>query len=341
MSGLIRLDELRKELAALISPVTARLKVGELDALLKYAKAIKASQADQNRIAEVKLRYMRRGGELLAAIPRAQGRERLGLRATLAQSEIAETTAKRWQVMAGIPGDEFESALAAFDDDDLTAAALLEFLKERARAARSGPAAGEYEPSSEADIRCCSMQELLTDANIHPDWIITDPPYPAEFVPLFGELARLSGETPMAVMSGQYHFHEVLSVMVPFRKPRWIMCYLTPGKKHQQFPSKIHTAWKPVILFGGEEWIPDDVFTSTAPDKDHHDWGQSVSGMVSLIERLTHPGQLVCDPFVGGGATAVACATTGRRFIGCDVDEESVNTSRARVREGLDDQRAS
>lgn len=66
-------------------------------------------------------------------------------------------------------------------------------------------------------------------------------------------------------------------------------------------------------------------------DKRFHHWGQSESGMAALVERLTLPGQLVCDPFLGAGTTAVACLTRGRRFIGCDIDGSCVETARGRV----------
>lgn len=48
---------------------------------------------------------------------------------------------------------------------------------------------------------------------------------------------------------------------------------------------------------------------------------------VKLMERLvlTHsnPGQLVVDPFAGLGPTGVAAIKSGRRFVGCDVDQSA------------------
>jgi len=50
-----------------------------------------------------------------------------------------------------------------------------------------------------------------------------------------------------------------------------------------------------------------------------------------FIERITSPGQLVVDPFLGSGTTALACKKLGRRLIGCDVDVNAVATARQRV----------
>ncbi len=40
----------------------------------------------------------------------------------------------------------------------------------------------------------------------------------------------------------------------------------------------------------------------------------------SVIAALTSPGDLVLDPFMGAGTTAVEALATGRRFVGCDLN---------------------
>lgn len=50
-----------------------------------------------------------------------------------------------------------------------------------------------------------------------------------------------------------------------------------------------------------------------------------------LIRTYTLPGELVFDPCVGSGTTAVAAHLTGRRYICGDTSEEYVNIARERV----------
>lgn len=42
-----------------------------------------------------------------------------------------------------------------------------------------------------------------------------------------------------------------------------------------------------------------------------------------FIRLFTQEGDVVLDPFVGSGTTAIACLSTNRRFVGVEVDEES------------------
>lgn len=42
-------------------------------------------------------------------------------------------------------------------------------------------------------------------------------------------------------------------------------------------------------------------------------------------------GKTVLDPFMGSGSTGVACLVTGRRFIGCEIDERIFETAVARI----------
>ncbi len=50
-----------------------------------------------------------------------------------------------------------------------------------------------------------------------------------------------------------------------------------------------------------------------------------------LILLYTKPGDLVLDPFMGAGATAVAATKSGRHFVGYDVSEEYCELARKRV----------
>lgn len=208
--------------------------------------------------------------------------------------------------------------------------------KELAQAQASVDDAKKRKLESVCDLRVCTCKELF-NSGIKPDAVITDPPYPFEFLDCFTELANgcADAEVPLvAVMSGQSYLPEVMRRLCDRLKYRWTLAYMTPGGQAvQQWSAKVNTSWKPVILFGdASEWFG-DVAVSKVNDNDKrfHGWGQSESGIADLVDRLTKPGQLVCDPFLGGGTTAVVSLAMGRRFIGCDMDPAHVEQTRARV----------
>lgn len=49
------------------------------------------------------------------------------------------------------------------------------------------------------------------------------------------------------------------------------------------------------------------------------------------IELLTYRDDVVLDPFVGSGTTAVACLATGRKFIGIEKDEDYFKIAQTRI----------
>src|SRR5205823_1607814 len=51
-----------------------------------------------------------------------------------------------------------------------------------------------------------------------------------------------------------------------------------------------------------------------------------------FIERLTAPGEMVYDPFMGRGTTLLEAALLGRIPIGCDVNPLSVVLTKPRLR---------
>ncbi|HNU53164.1 MAG TPA: DNA methyltransferase [Verrucomicrobiota bacterium] len=196
-------------------------------------------------------------------------------------------------------------------------------------------AAKRQDLAAVCDLRHCSCAELFA-SGVRPDVVITDPPYPKEFLPLYADLAKgcAAAHVPLvAVMVGQTYLPDILAILCAHLTYRWTLAYLTPGGQAvQQWSAKVNTFWKPVLLFGSGDWIG-DVARSDPNDNDKrwHDWGQSQSGMLDLVGRLSAPGQLVCDPFLGAGTTAVAALALGRRFVGCDIDPEALKRATQRV----------
>jgi site-specific DNA-methyltransferase (adenine-specific) len=202
--------------------------------------------------------------------------------------------------------------------------------------------------AGDVEIRHGNLRDALSDLDGQVDAIITDPPYPAEFLDEFDALAELAGRilTPdgvLVAMVGQAHLLDYGERLSRHLSYRWCGAYLTEGPATRVHGRKVSTSWKPLLVFdrGGERsYLARDVFRSVGEDKRHHGWGQSESGTAELVGRFTEAGALVVDPFLGGGTTAVVCRDLGRRFVGCDIDPAAVATARSRVAEGAQDAHA-
>ncbi len=179
--------------------------------------------------------------------------------------------------------------------------------------------------------------EFIQAESVHA--IITDPPYGREHIELYEELAVLADHAlidggSLVVMCGQVILPEILAVMTPHITYHWTMAYLLPGGNVQMYQKKVNNQWKPIIWFTKGKYEGDsltDTVTSKRAAKDDHDWQQSESGIVVLVERFTDPGQVVLDPFLGSGTTGAVAVRMSRRFIGVENSEESYEISAQRL----------
>jgi len=75
---------------------------------------------------------------------------------------------------------------------------------------------------------------------------------------------------------------------------------------------------------------------NTPPTADRQHATQKPIEVMERILRIASPdGGAVLDPFVGSGTTGVACVQTGRKFIGCEIDEKYVEIARRRIAEAV------
>jgi ParB family chromosome partitioning protein len=200
------------------------------------------------------------------------------------------------------------------------------------------------------EIRHGDFREVLGDLRGQVDAIITDPPYLSEYLPLYGELAKLAAELlrphgVLVVMTPHLHLLEVANRMTPHLRYRWICVYHMGDTKANVSEAKVATSWKPLLVltrYDAENlrFVCSDYFSgargnSDGVEKTLHHWQQSLDGFTEIVQRFTEPGDLVVDPFLGSGTTALACLQLGRRFVGCDIDAGAVAIARRRVQHAL------
>jgi ParB-like chromosome segregation protein Spo0J len=182
------------------------------------------------------------------------------------------------------------------------------------------------------DIRRGDFREVLADLPDHSvDIILTDPPYPQEYLPLWDDLGAFAARVlkPTGVLlaySGQLHLPQVLAMLTKHLR-WWWMCaiqhtgasgYIVAGGR------RIMNQWKPLLILTPYNAPPlqvqfHDLIEGGGRQKELHNWEQSTDEAVRILQTFGHPDALVVDPFAGSGSFGHAAQQAGMRFIGAEI----------------------
>jgi hypothetical protein len=334
----------------------------------QYAKAQKLGEDAIRFAQETVMRALRRMGEIDETQPRNPGgrptEKPVPARNGFAEGvEIVEPTPPRTAAdlgisrklrmeavqMASIPEAAFEDFLGK--NRDLSKNKAMRHVREwkadqrRAEYVEPTHVIGDY------DIRHGDLRECLSDLDGTVDAIITDPPYPKEYIPLYEDLSLLANRVLkpktgiLVVMAGHIWLPEIMALLGKHMRYRWVCAYLTLGAHSRVWGAHVNQGWKPVLLYRHPDSIIEDlpivmldVFKSemlgaegVLGGKSDHKWQQDIVGMKKIVEYTSKTDHLVLDPFLGAGTTGVACVDLKRRFVGCDVDTSCVEVSRERI----------
>lgn len=350
MNELVHYNAARTALSTACTIDDAKQIRDKAEALKAYAR--QRSDVEMERwVAEIKLRATVRIGELSSELDGAKNQHALpnggkSKSNVLKEAGISTSAAQRAEQLAANHADvEQYIAEQAAQQKPVTIDAALKRVERIARDRKSEQSRVEKARFEAAmagtevlcNIKLGDFREVLADVS-NVNAIITDPPYPKEFLPLLSDLAAfadrvLTEDGVLAVLMGQTHLPEVYRRLDGGRPYRWTCCYLTPGQGYASHSARVQTNWKPVLLYGGGPRLTDIFRAENANDtaKANHKWGQDFNAFCDLVERLTNKGDTIVDPFCGAGTTLLAAYSKGRHSIGADIDPQSVATSRQRI----------
>jgi site-specific DNA-methyltransferase (adenine-specific) len=147
----------------------------------------------------------------------------------------------------------------------------------------------------------------------------------------------LAGKAPM-------RRHETIVVFCrksPKFNPQKVMGSLTSQNHSKKGYSYCNKASKLYSVDGGVPFVwsaevnphsvlPCDVVGNRDKNK-VHPTQKPVALFEYLVRTYSDPGDLVLDPFAGSGTTAMACKTTGRRYVCVEREHEHVENARLRL----------
>jgi len=191
------------------------------------------------------------------------------------------------------------------------------------------------------DFRLGDFEEVFADIEDGSvDCIITDPPYPIEFIECWTNLSRFAKrvlkENGFCIAySGQMNLPEVINRMSENLTYYWTFAVYHEGLTQIVNGVNLICRWKPILIYqNGRKKLSNtfqDYFISEAREKNEHDWQQSESGVSYLIEMFTNPGELIIDPFAGSGTTLIAAHKMGRNVKGAEIDETTYNIAKSKL----------
>jgi len=184
------------------------------------------------------------------------------------------------------------------------------------------------------------LSNELADSSV--DLVLTDPPYGCEYLPLWRDLARIAARVLkpsgfLVAYSGQLYLRDVMGMLDEHLAYYWLGTVYMPGANCRVWPRKLRQQVKPILVYsngkpGNHRWWTDYIVSPNGHgSKKHHAWGQTVAPFRQLVEWFSNSGNLVLDPLLGGGTTALACLQTGRDCIGYEINPATADIARARL----------
>jgi 16S rRNA G966 N2-methylase RsmD len=169
------------------------------------------------------------------------------------------------------------------------------------------------------------------------DFIITDPPYPKEYLYLFDWLAGFAAKKLKRGGSVVFYYNvyfepEIHAMFAKYKDQLswWWRIHVdhVGGGTRRIYERRVRVEGKPMMWFvKGNRRLTGayvvDCIQSTRADKTKHPWAQSQTEAEHLVKLLTiSEDALVVDPFLGSGAFAIPAIKLGRYFIGIEKDNQ-------------------
>ncbi len=123
-----------------------------------------------------------------------------------------------------------------------------------------------------------------------------------------------------------------------YPKPDWILCWHCPGGSFRGPWGFI--CWTPVLAYGkcpylenGNGCRPDTFSRMEVSEKLGHPVTKPIGVWSWFMKRASLDKEVVFDPFLGSGTTAVAAKKLGRHFIGCEINPDYCKIAERRLLE--------
>ena len=189
---------------------------------------------------------------------------------------------------------------------------------------------------------CSDVMKIFPNECI--DLVLTDPPYPKRYSYTYDYLANycpklMKNGSSLLTLAGHYALPDIMNKFTNKLKYRWIFCMNQEEGNHARMAMGIEVMWKPVLWYvkkaypnkGGfiKDMLKVEKFDGVK--KKYHKWQQSERWAEFFISKLTEKNDLVLDPFLGSGTTAVVREKLNRKWIGIEINKDYCKIAKERI----------
>lgn len=349
--NLVKWDEISNQIDVAKDIKELQAAALQLEALGKYLKKQhQGSLKTQNKIARYKNQIDRKIGDWSKSLEKQQGqrsdltsshqREEVNKKDVLKKAGYSKSEANRKEQISNIPKNEMEKLYNKIESQnkEITEERILKLSKElerenireeRAEQGKSIILPGHIKLYNE-DFRKVDIKYNSIDL------IITDPPYPKEYLDLWDglqdfALKHLKKDGYLIAYSGQMFLPIVLNKLIKNGALNYVWLFCLYHKWSSQYIKirNIFCEWKPAILLKkGKVYRLENSICDVSADKRNkelHDWQQGQETPEYFINHFTDPGEVVCDPMAGAGTFLRVAKNLNRKIVGMEIDEKNYN----------------
>ena len=295
----------------------------------------KAQKSKANKVS-----HFRNTGEVLATLPKLDTRKELSKVA-----QVGERTLDKVKKIQAKAPEEIKEKLATGEVS--INAAYKEIKKEEKKEEKEKKikkikeSAKEFE-NTDIKIYNKDFRELKIE-NSSIDLILTDPPYPAEYLHLWKDLfvqakRILKPNKFLIAYSGQMYLDKIFKYANEAGLDYYWMINIEFTKKPLVHGRKVLNEWKPILVFQNglkqHDRVFSDKITMKYTEREMHDlnWGQTIEPFEFLLDRFSNPQDLIYEPFAGTGTTLIACKNTNRKCIGTELKTDYIDLIKGRLK---------